>query len=249
MTAPGSGLGVDIHGGPVVDPTKNVLDLVTAAVTRLDDMTALRAELSNEKARSLRREAKWQAKVGALRANHQTALDALEAKRLDAIRQVDQLAVKTEADRSAAAITALATSAATTAETLRNAVNTSATNLATQLTNTVNSITERIASLEKLSYTGQGRQAVVDPQMTDISMELRKLVAVNASHTGKVEGVDTTWKLLIAGVGLIATLSALGVFTRSAPAVQPVSTAPPQIYYQPAAPGTLLPTQPMATPR
>jgi hypothetical protein len=34
------GIGVDSHGGGVVDPTKNVLDLVLAAVKRLDDLAA-----------------------------------------------------------------------------------------------------------------------------------------------------------------------------------------------------------------
>jgi hypothetical protein len=41
MTAgppPEPGLGVDAAGGPVVDPTKNVLDLVAAAITRQDDL-------------------------------------------------------------------------------------------------------------------------------------------------------------------------------------------------------------------
>jgi hypothetical protein len=34
------GIGVDAHGQAVIDPTKNVLDLVLAAVKRLDDLIA-----------------------------------------------------------------------------------------------------------------------------------------------------------------------------------------------------------------
>jgi hypothetical protein len=37
------GPGVDIHGQPVIDPTKNVLDLVTAAIQRQDDLRAVEA--------------------------------------------------------------------------------------------------------------------------------------------------------------------------------------------------------------
>jgi len=215
------GIAVDAYGGGVIDPTKNVLDLVDAAVKRIDDVGRLRALLVDV-------QIAHQAEIGRLRADYQTAIDALEAKRLDAIRQVDQLAVKTEADRSAAAITALATTAATTAETLRNAVNTSATNLATQLTNTVNAITERIAQLEKLSYTGQGRQAVSDPQIERLSQMVEALARSQATSGGKSEGIGMSWSVLLAGVALIGGL--LAISGRLTPSV-----APPQILVAPPA--------------
>jgi hypothetical protein len=179
-----------------------------------------------------------------LRAQHQMALDTLEAKRLDAVRSVDQLAVKTEADRSAAAITALANAAAVTAETLRSAVNTSATNLATQSDRNQTAMSERIAALEKSSYTGQGKQAVVDPQVTEMLVEMRALRVSQSVGAGKSEGLDASWKLLIGAVGVIATLSALGVFERRD------VTPPAQVIYSTAPPGTLLPsTPPQAVPR
>ncbi len=264
-----TGIGVDAHGGPVIDPTANVLALVEAANQRQDDLR----EMNNAR---IDAELRNQENTADLRAKHQEAIDTLEAKRLDAVRNVDQLAAKTEADRSAAAVTALANAAALTAETLRSAVNTSATNLATQLTNTVNAITERIAALEKSSYTGQGKQAVVDPQVTEMLMEMRALRVAQANDVGKQavldpaiastlasisskvdtnertivarggrsEGMDTTWKLLIAGVGLLVALNALGVF-RTAPVVAP--SAAPQVIYVPSPPGTLLPSTPPAT--
>jgi len=232
-----SGLGVDAAGGPVIDPTANVLALVEMADRRQDDLR----EMNNAR---IDAELRNQETMADLRASHQTALDTLEAKRLDAVRSVDQLAVKTEADRSAAAITALANAAATTAETLRSAVNTSATNLATQLDRTVTAITERIAALEKSSYTGQGKQAVVDPQLTEMLSEMRAVRTAQASGVAKTEGMDATWKFLIAGVGLLVALNALGVFTRAPPA------AAPQVIYMPSPPGTLLPsTSPSPVPR
>lgn len=233
----GPGPAVDAAGAPVIDPTENVKDVLRAAVERIDDIMALRAE--------------HQMFVSTLRAEYQEKLDALEAKRLDAIRQVDQLAVKTEADRSAAAITVLATSAATTAETLRNAVNTSATNLATQLTNTVNAITERIASLEKLSYTGQGKQAVVDPQVAEMLAEIRGLRTAQTADDGKAAGISSSWAILLAVVGLVGTLLGIGgvIVTLVLFLSRSGNTEQPPIYV-PAPAGTTLPTTPpTAAPR
>jgi hypothetical protein len=245
-----SGMGVDIHGGPVIDPTKNVLDLVDASVRRLDDMTLLRAELVAEKILRLERQIDLITQMATMRAEHQKDLDALESKRLDAMRQVDQIAVKTEADRASTAITALAAAASTTAETLRSAVNTSATNLATQLDRTVTAITERIAALEKSSYTGQGKQAVVDPQVTEMLMEMRALRTTQAQGAGKGEGINLAWVVLLGVVSLVVGLLAIGSFifvTTRAPAV---AAAAPQVIYVPSPPGTLLPSVPPSqTPR
>jgi hypothetical protein len=248
MSADKAGLGVDAHGGPVIDPTKNVLDLVEAAVKRLDDMTTLRAQLSDEQVKRLEREQALLVAMADLRAVHQKDLDALESKRLDAMRQVDQLAVKTEADRASSAITALANAAATTAETLRSAVNTSATNLATQLDRTVTAITERIAALEKSSYTGQGKQAVVDPQVTEMLVEMRALRAAQQQSSGERRGISTAWLVLLGAVSLIGGLIMIGTFvfitTR-----QPTAAASAPIYF-PAPAGTVLPNaSPNAPPR
>jgi len=233
------GMGIDAHGGPVIDPTANVLALVEAANQRQDDLR----EMNNAR---IDAELRNQEQMADLRASHQTALDTLEAKRLDAVRSVDQLAVKTEADRSAAAIAALATAAATTAETLRSAVNTSAINLATQLDRTVTAITERIAALEKSSYTGQGKQAIADPMMEQLIAEMRNVTAQRAAERGRSDGMSDTAKAIIGGLGLLLTLTALYTFTQR-PAT---STPAPQVIYVPAPAGALLPTTPpQPTPR
>lgn len=205
----GPGVGVDIHGVPVIDPTRNVLDLVHAAITRIDDLNAMTVKLTNEQnSRATDQYLALQREIE-LRAEHQIALDQLEAKRIDSQRSVDQLAIKTESDRSATAITALATAATATAETLRNAVNTSAANLATQLDRTVTAITERIASLEKSAYMGAGKQQVADPQMERLAGMVENLVKSQATGTGKSEGISTFWVVLVAVAGLILTLVAV----------------------------------------
>jgi hypothetical protein len=235
----GSGLGVDRQGGPVIDPTENVRELFDAGATRQDDLRLGERRLQEEKILRVEREMLALQREVSIRADHQKDLDTLEAKRLDAVRSVDQLAVKTEADRSAAAITALANAAATTAETLRSAVNTSATNLATQLTNTVNAITERIAALEKSSYTGAGKQAVADPMMEQMLAEMRHLGAQRAGDVGKSEGIGASWGVLLGAVALVATLLTIYGGRTSAPIVPP-----PQVIYVPAPAGSMLPTTP-----
>jgi hypothetical protein len=235
----GMGLGVDVHGEPVIDPTENVRELFEAGATRQDDLRLAERRLQEEKIRCVENEMRALRREVEVRADHQHQIDALESKRLDAVRTVDQLAAKTEADRSAGAVTALANSAAITAETLRSAVNTSATNLATQLDRTVTAITERIAALEKSSYTGAGKQAVADPMMEQLIAEMRSMTAQRASGEGKSQGMDATWKFLIGVVGLLVALNSLGVFNR-APAV------PPQVIYTPAPAGTQLPSVPPA---
>lgn len=74
------GKGVDAEGGPVVDPTQNVLDLVEAANLRQDDLR--RVEFA-----SLRREL-------AIRAEYDEKLRLAETQRIDAIRSVDVDAVR-----------------------------------------------------------------------------------------------------------------------------------------------------------
>ena len=242
---PPPGFPVDSGGNLTVDPTKNVLDLVRAAVDRIDDLAAMRLQLQDEKVSSLRREQIMQAEIGRLRADNQEKLDMLEAKRLDAVRQVDQLAVKTEADRSAAAITALASTAATTAETLRNAVNTSASNLATQLDRTVTAITERIAALEKSSYEGMGKQKIADPQMERISTLVEALSRTRATDAGASAGSSDTVKMIALVISMFVGLIVIGTFvfvtSRSSSTVAPA----PQIIYVPApATGVPLPSGP-----
>jgi hypothetical protein len=238
------GIGVDVHGGPVIDPTENVIALNEASIKRVDDILELRAQLVDEKIRRTEAVAELRAKhhesFAMLRAEHQIALDAQESKRLDSVRMIDQLAIKTESDRASLAITALATTAAVTAETLRSAVNTSATNLATQLDRTVSAINERIAALEKSSYTGMGKEQVADPQFFRLTDAVEQLTRHTAASTGKQEGIGASWSVLVAVAAIL--ISGAAFLTRSSP--PPVTQ--PQIMYIPAPTGTMLPAPPMS---
>lgn len=90
---------------PVVDPTQNVLDLVEAAVQRLDDLREA--------------EAAHQREVSRLHAEHARELRLIEKDRLDAIRAVDVGAVQRAAEVQATQAGALAAQVVATADAFR----------------------------------------------------------------------------------------------------------------------------------
>jgi hypothetical protein len=237
-----SGVGVDFHGGPVIDPTKNVLSLVEAAVKRTDDIANARVEyericraLESKRLDDLRAaESRRVDELLKLRAEFSDQLSAAESKRIDAIRAVDVTAVNTAADRASAAITALAATTASNAENLRNALNATATTIATQTANTVSAITERISALEKSSYEGKGKQAVADPMLAELVQEMKSLREARSQTTGKSEGIGLSWGVIVVVVGgiiaLIGAMAAVALFFG-----HPSGTASaPQVIYVPA---------------
>lgn len=196
------GLGVDALGGAVVDPTANVKDLNEAASKRQDDLRDATNKLIDAKIDHLR-------DMQVLRADHAREIREIESKRLDAIRQVDVLAVNTAADRALQAIQALAATTTANAETLRAMVANTAATIATQTNQTVTAIIERIANLEKSSYTGMGKQAYSDPMMEDLVKKIENLGSVQKTSQGKSEGISTSWAILIGAVTLLGGIAVL----------------------------------------
>ena len=225
---------------PIVDPTKNVLDLVEAANKRQDDLRDAADTLSDEKIRRMEREWINQEKMAILRAEHAKEIRELESKRVDAVREIDVIARNTAAAQALTAIQTLAASTSAEREALRSLVSATATTIAAQTDRIVGAMTDRIAVLEKTSYTGQGKQAVADPQMDRLSSLVEQLARSRATDAGQKQGLSDGWKALIAAVGLLVALNALGVFAKFSTA----TTAAPQVIYTPAPPGTQLPSTP-----
>ena len=132
------GVGVDAAGNPVRDPTANVLDLVDAAVKRLDD---------------LREQDRQHEKILAdLRHMYEKELREAESARIDAIRAVDVAAVQRASDV-----------AGVTAETLRANVAATAAAAATALATALEPILKSIADLQRAQWEQQGgREQVVE---------------------------------------------------------------------------------------
>ncbi len=116
---PHVGIPVDKYGGATIDPTKNVLDLVEAAIRRVDDLRMAETRRIDEiiaaevlRAAQLRTEdSKRTEDMAELRAAHSTEILRLttshskelmeaEAKRIDAIRIIDVAAVSTANDKA-----------------------------------------------------------------------------------------------------------------------------------------------------
>lgn len=233
-------MAVDASGGPAIDPTPNVLDLVEAANKRQDDLreascrwVATRCE-SLEKLSDLR--AAHNREISDIRSSHSREMRRAEAERLNSIRQVDVTAVKTEADRALAAIQTLAATTATNAENLRNALNATATTIANQTASTVSALSERIAALEKSSYEGKGKQFYSDPILEQLTATMNSLKQSRDTVEGRTGGVNAVW-VAIAGVvaafGILVTIVvSLFAFRTTTPAS--VAVQPPQVIYAPA---------------
>lgn len=125
------GPAIDKVGDPVIDPTKNVLDLVTAAIQRQDDLRSL--------------DNKWRDFVDNLRAYHIREMRKAEADRIDAIRAVDVSNVQ-----QASVV------AENRATTLANTVAATASAFDAKLTTELAPIKKDISDLRQVQYEGVG---------------------------------------------------------------------------------------------
>jgi phage terminase Nu1 subunit (DNA packaging protein) len=223
--------------GNVIDPTKNVLDLVDAAVMRIDDMAELRAVIADEKIARMEREWIHLEAMASLREQHAREARESEAKRLDAIRDNDRSTLTATTAQSQQSIQALATAATTTAEVLRN-----------NTERVVSPILDRLTSIETTVNRGIGRSAVADPQISELMIEMRKLSTSRDIGTGKSEGMSDSAKLLIGALTIMTAL--MGAYTFSQKAAATAAPVPPITIVMPAtAPGiTTTTTQPVPTP-
>jgi len=186
------------------DPTRNVLDKVEDAVKRLDDLRIASerriAELSDCKHTHIK-------EIMSLRADYSSQLREAETKRIDAIRAVDVAAVAIATERAAAAANVLATQVSTSAETLRALVANTATATSATSTAAFGQLADRIALLERSSYEGSGKSAVVDPLLTKMAENLEAVRLNGASKSGR-DGLSQSLLLtLVAGAaGLVVFL-------------------------------------------
>jgi hypothetical protein len=144
-------------GGPVIDPTKNVLDLTNAANKRQDDLREMYnrfmgAEIARLEERTKRVEqisdlrAEHAREVNMIHQSHDREIHKMEQDKLAAFRASDEMARITEANRSLAAI-----------QVVERTLNSTATALASQNAENNVEVNRRLAALEKSSYEGAGK--------------------------------------------------------------------------------------------
>ena len=152
----GSGLGVDSQGAPVVDPTKNVEDLVRAgearqAELREADQRFLDAQLASmEKMQTFAREADMRLNTHAREQGQklQQALREAETSRLDQLASTRKEYENTIRDM------------------LAESVRTTSTLVSTQLVQIQATFDTRVSKLEAFQFTQAGRSSVADPALS-----------------------------------------------------------------------------------
>lgn len=205
------GMAVDKNGGPVVDPTANVLALVKAAVQRLDDLRSsenrriddLRALESSRIDQLRAAESRRSDELAKLRSEFEDRLALAESSRINAIRAVDVGNVAIANERATAAATVLANQVTTSADTLRALVSSTAASMATSTTDLTKRFDDRLSALEKGSYQSTGRASLADPQLADLISEMRAISRSTAVGAGKTEGISASYAVLIGVAGLI----------------------------------------------
>jgi hypothetical protein len=149
---PEPGAGVDSAGNPVLDPTKNVLDLVDAAMRRQDDLREMESAHIRE--------------ILTIRGEFMEQLRRAEAARLDSIRAVDQSAVQRAAEVQATQASALAAQVVATADAFR-----------VSLAAALEPIVKDIADLRKTQYEQAGQKSQVTERRLSSASVLGWIVA------------------------------------------------------------------------
>jgi len=138
------GHGVDARGHPVSDPTQNVLDLVAAAIARMDDLRTQEQVHIRE--------------LTDLREDYGEKLRVAEYARINALRAVDVGAVNRAAEVAGTQQLTLATQVATSAETLRAQVEATRVTTAAALAAALEPIQESISDLRRVQYEQAGQK-------------------------------------------------------------------------------------------
>lgn len=241
MATHSNGRSVDATGAVAIDPSLNVSALVEAERLLQTEMRKAESRRQDD----LRLAAKELAanhhehekEIANLRESHSKEMAAKESSRVDSLRQGD----REEGVRSATAaqnnIAALASTTTALAENLRNQVKVTADAAESRHVAYSTDVAKRLTAVELSLSEGKGKQTIADPQQERLALAVEKLVAGGDRSTGKVEGIDAFWKVLIALAALFFGWSAW----QDRQAQAPVS---PQYIYTPSPPGTLLPSTP-----
>lgn len=156
------GIPVDVSGGPTIDPTRNVLDLVAAQVVRLNDLADERQKLADSKIQCLKDvqalQAAHQSQMAAMRTSYEAELREKETARLDAIRAVDVAAVQQAAAVAEVRASVLAAQVTSTSDAMRAQVAAAQVSAEAKLTQALEPLQAAIAQLNQSMYQLAGQR-------------------------------------------------------------------------------------------
>jgi hypothetical protein len=196
------GIGVDSRGGGVIDPTKNVEDLVKALKETLEsfrtsDQRYVDSQLQwSEKLQNFARDAEIKLQDLARQAESRLrdALRDADMKLSDAeTRRIDQLAQTRQEFQN------------TIRDMLAESVRTTSTLVSTQLVQIQATFDTRVSKLEAGAFTQAGKQSVQDPQTTDAMSRMSNSISALAASTtealAKINAANTeAMAKLLAGI-------------------------------------------------
>jgi hypothetical protein len=139
-------MAVDRSGGPVIDPTANVIALVQANKESADVLREMHDRLIRAEINVVRETVKWIEKLSDVHQRHDRDIHKAEQEKLAALRASDEAARITEANRSLEATKVVERTLSLTAEAQARRYE------ADMVENN-----KRIAALEKASYEGAGK--------------------------------------------------------------------------------------------
>jgi cobalamin biosynthesis Mg chelatase CobN len=129
------------------DPSDNVLDLVNAAIARVDDLREA--------------ETRHQTEIAQLLVDRVEAMMKAESNRIDAIRAVDVDAVQKASMAATAQAATLAAQVAQAAEAMRTQVGATATAATVALAAALEPIIKDVAELRRAQYEAQGQKTQI----------------------------------------------------------------------------------------
>lgn len=165
------GIGVDSRGGAVIDPTKNVLDLVRAESTRQNDMRDALKELMTTTVAGLKEQIKIMYDGMVMFQNAQR--DA-ETRRIDELAETRQEFQNTIRDM------------------LAESVRTTSTLVSTQLAQIQATFDTRVSKLEAGAFTQAGKSSVSDPATADALTRMAAGIAALSTTTTDAMNKTTT---------------------------------------------------------
>jgi hypothetical protein len=171
------GVGVDSRGGAVIDPTKNVLDLVRAESTRQNDMRDALKEMVLVQVSAIKDNIKIVSENAVV---FQNAQIAAETRRIDQLAQTRQEFQNTIRDM------------------LAESVRTTSTLVSTQLVQIQATFDTRVSKLEAGAFTQAGKSSVSDPATADALTKMAMAVQSLTMTKDKSEGHGIGQRELIA---------------------------------------------------
>lgn len=193
------GVAVDARGGQVVDPTKNVLDLVEAAIRRQDDLRAAEARRQDAERTS---EVKF----------HIAMRDA-DLRRIADLRDADTRRLNELRDAETRRINELATQKQIfdleLARVIRAGLDASTLLLATQLKEVKTDASDRMAKLEQFANEQRGRASATDPRDIKLLEEVRALTASRNDLAGRNTGQDQVVAYIFGAIGVLVGVGGL----------------------------------------